>query len=836
MRVPVKLIADLVNFRLPSVSDLTDSIGSKLGEVDNVIDLAQKYQDAVIVKVIECHKIDQSDHLNLCLVDDNHFFSNVDRTTSGFIQVVCGASNVKPGLLTVWLPPNTIVPNTFEGKQFKLSSKVLMNNMSHGMLASLKELDISDNHDGIIELSNDHQPGDKFAEKYGLNDQVIVIENKMFTHRPDCFGVLGVAREVSGILNQPFISPDWYKNTDHLLETETTNPDLVIDNQIPDLVPVFKAIIIDNVTIKPSPLWLQIELQKLGVRPISNVVDITNYIMFLTGQPLHAYDYNKLKQKSKNDIAELIVRKSVSNEALTLLNGKVLKLDDEAIVIATSNGIAGLGGVMGGLETIVDQTTTKIVLEAATFDMYSIRKTSMKYGLFSDAVTRYTKGQSPFQIDFVLSYATKMIHDIISGCNFNKIISAKSKDLSSNSDIDLSTEDINRLLGSQLSTDDVGRILSNVEFEVEFKNDILKIRSPYWRTDICLKEDIIEEVGRLYGYDLIDKKSLVRSIKPINKNQEFEINNQIRSFMVARGASELLNYSFVSQKLISNFKQNIADAYRVTNATSPDFEYYRLGLTASLLDKVHSNIKLGFDRFVIYELGRIHSKKLGLNNSAGDVPNYSRRFSMVYAMNDKISKGIVGSSYFWAKKYLDDLFKLYNLKVEYRDITSANLIFKDDIKAYDSGRSASIYLYGQCYGLIGEYEGSVEKAFKLPKFAVGFELDMAIFNNHELISDYRAISKFPAIYRDLCFNIDCSTSYSELFNELRSCIDHNINQTTDYSLVPLDIFSKNLNGQKHVTFRLQISDQQQTLNDQLVNQIVDQISADILSNIGAQLI
>ncbi len=836
MKLSINLLAKLVNFELPPISELTSVIGSKLAEVEEVIDLSEKYKDIIIVKVVTCQKIEKSDHLNLCFIDDGMVVKDIKRNNDGFIQVVCGAANVKAGLITAWIPPGSIIPNTFNKEPYKLLSKEILGNISNGMLASSKELDISSDHTGIIELTDQVTPGDKFADKYNLNDRIIVIENKMFTHRPDCFGLLGIARELSGILGHTFISPSWYKQLDEILEQQSNKSNLSIDNQIEDLVPVFRAVVIDNIVVKVSPLWLQIELMKTGIKSISNVVDITNYIMLLTGQPVHAYDYNKLINQSSSTEVKLIVRKSYQDEEIKLLNGQNLKLDDDTIVIATQAGIIGLGGVMGGLLSSIDESTTKIVLEIATFDMYSIRRTSMKYGIFSDAVTRYTKGQSPFQVNIILSYALKMILDTISGCYVVQSGTYQSNKLIKNQVINLSIDDINGLLGSKLSITNVVSILTSVEFEVGVQEKSLEVLAPDWRTDIHLKEDIIEEIGRLYGYDLIEKKELLRTVTPVSKYLNFEINNKIRSFMSARGANELLNYSFVSEKLINNFSQDVEEAYMVVNARSPEFKYYRMNLTASLLDKVHSNVKTGYDQFTIYEIGRVHSKRFELNSNFDDVPDFSRRLAMIYVLSDKLSKNIVGSSYFWAKKYLDGLFNLFNLMVSYQDINEADAIYETNIEAYQPGRAASIFVNDKCCGLIGEYNQAVKHFFKLPEFTAGFEIDTTIFTKNSNINCYKAISRYPSVYRDLCFEVASNVSFDKLLTTLRTILQENINQTMNYEILPIDIFSKGLNHNKRVTVRLKVYDYKQTLNDNVVNVLVQKISAMIFEQIKAKLV
>jgi phenylalanyl-tRNA synthetase beta chain len=285
--------------------------------------------------------------------------------------------------------------------------------MSNGMLASPKELAISDNHEGILEIDEDIAPGTSFVDAFDLRDDFVLdIENKMFTHRPDCFGWLGVAREVAGIQGKAFTSPEWYDET-ALEGTATTKEDtlpLVLTNEISELVPRFIAITLQNITVGSSPLWLQLRLARHGVRPINNVVDITNYLMLETGQPLHAYDYDKVRAQDANaKHATIGARYPNQNETLALLNGKTVTPHETAIIISSVDRAIGLGGVMGGADSEVTENTTNIILECASFDMYAIRRTAMEHGIFTDAVTRFTKGQSPLQNGAVAKRAVTML-------------------------------------------------------------------------------------------------------------------------------------------------------------------------------------------------------------------------------------------------------------------------------------------------------------------------------------------------------------------------------------------------------------------------------------------
>ena len=376
------------------LSSLTQKIGTQLGAIEDITDLSPKYQDAIIAKVITCQKHQNADKLSVCLIDDGGIQKDIPRNNENLITVVCGASNVKQGQTVVWLPPGSVVPSTFGKDNFVLSARELRGVVSYGMLASPEELDLNFSNGGILVLPAGN-PGDTFGDVYQLNDTIIELENKMFTHRPDCFGIIGVARELSAIMGKKFTSPEWYlkDNGQEQLNNEALPFNIDVKTQF---VPRFSAISMKNIAVSDSPIFIKSSLIKAGIKSINSVVDISNYLMLLTAQPIHIYDYDKVAKLSISNEPAVIARNSIKSEKLNLLNGKQISLiDEQSVVIATDKEAIGLGGVMGGSDTEVDESTKNIIIEVANFDMYNIRKSSMKYGIFTDAVTRNAKKQSP---------------------------------------------------------------------------------------------------------------------------------------------------------------------------------------------------------------------------------------------------------------------------------------------------------------------------------------------------------------------------------------------------------------------------------------------------------
>jgi phenylalanyl-tRNA synthetase beta chain len=604
------------------VDDLVDKIGAQLGAVDEVIDLGKKYEGALVVKVVDCIKHPNADKLSVCLVDDGKKTKGIDRNKEGLIQVVCGAPNVKAGQLVVWLPPGVTVPSSFDKDPFILEAREIRGQISNGMIASARELALGDDHTGILVLDDNAAPGESFASAYGLNDHIIDIENKMFTHRPDLFGMLGIAREIAGIQQNSFKSPSWYVQDADLHNDGRKNVlKLSVKNELPKLVPRFVAVAIKDVKVEESPVWLRIRLSSVGVRPINNIVDLTNFMMMETGQPLHAYDYDKVKS------GVLGVRMANDGEKVTVIGGKEIKLKTGAIVITDGEKAIGLGGVMGGASTQVDENTKNIILEVANFDMNTTRRTAMEYGLFTDAATRFTKNQSSRQQRAVLCKAVDDIKKIAGGRVASLIVDIDHAKKAPRPVI-VSTDFINERLGLELAPTEIKKILTNVEFIVESPSKTLSVTAPFWRTDIEIAEDIVEEVGRLYGYDHLNMALPSRSIKAAPRDKQLVFNSYIRDLLAEAGANEVLTYNFVHESLFKAAGQDKKLAYHLRNALSPDLQYYRLSVLPSLVEKVHPNIKLGYGSFVLFEIGKSHNKAIKDENEA-DLPKEIRSLAVV---------------------------------------------------------------------------------------------------------------------------------------------------------------------------------------------------------------
>lgn len=822
-------VSDLVP---DGIDGLVQKIGAQLGGVDGVEEIGSRYDGVLIVKVVKCDKLEDSDHLNICRIDDGGAAKGVERGDDGLVQVVCGAPNVREGLLVAWLPPGSTVPSSIVGGDpFVLEARKLRGQTSNGMLASPQELAIGTSHEGLLEIDRDVAPGTTFAEAYRTDGEMVIeMENKMFTHRPDCFGMMGITREIAGIQGKPFTSPDWYLDNHKQLDSASDLP-LIVKNELPELVPRLTAAVLGGLTVKPSPIWLQFVLQEVGIRPINNIVDLTNFWMLETGQPLHAYDYDKVKALSGGE-ATIVVRNPKPGEKITLLNDKEIEPRAEAIMIATDQKLIGLGGVMGGADTEVDDTTTNIIVECANFDMYSIRRTSMAHGLFTDAVTRFNKGQSPLQNLAVLNRIAQDLIEQAGGkvagpfIDDNHLEEAVLQRNAIHPAVSVSVSFINSRLGLELSADAIRQLLENVEFKVDADGDELQILAPFWRTDIELREDIVEEVGRLYGYDHLPLVLPKRDLTPIVKNQLLEAKDKIRARLSRAGANEVLTYSFVHEDLLKKVGQDPAKAFKLSNALSPDLQYYRLSLMPSLLDKVHMNVKAGYDEFALFEIGKVHA--LDQHDDDG-LPKEEEYTALVVTANDKLNKP--GAAYYQARYLLEYLVGADRL--EFKPVTK-DMEAYSTVQPYESSRTAFVSVKnGEFLGVIGEFKSSVTRNLKLPKFTAGFELDTTVLA--KLIADkktYQALPRFPKVTQDISLKVTADVAVGTIHDLISSQLAELQNQhyVTEFSC--LDIYQTETD--KHVTYRIKLASNDKTLTDGEASKILDGIAAVAKEKFGAE--
>ena len=809
-----------------TVDELATLIGARLVEIEGIENLGEKYKDVIVAKVVECSPLEGSDHLNVTKIDDGGVRSDVERDENGLIQVVCGAPNVRAGLLVAWLPPRSTVPETYGDEEpFVLGAKPLRGVMSNGMLASARELDLYDDHSGILELDKEAAPGSSFAELYELNDYLLDIENKSLTHRPDAFGVIGFAREVAGIQGLPFKTPDWLEALESTVENDGTLEAPRIEIEDARLSDRFQAIVLSGVDEKTkSPIQLQTYLARSGVRPINASVDVSNYLMLLTGQPSHTYDYDKVRAVAGDDFT-VRVRAARENETLVLLDGKEVQLDSADIVIAAGETAVGLAGIMGGQSTLVDESTKNVLLEVATFDLYHMRSSQMRHGIFSEAVTRFTKGIPAPLGTPVLVEAVRMLKEQ-TGARVSSGIVEDYPGTHNAISVHVSEPQVNQTLGTQFASEDIAELLGNVGFMVSFNGLEATVGVPYWRQDIHIAEDIIEEVGRLAGFDTINLTLPRRDFVAVRPDSFDSLRSEVRKCLVRAGANEVLTYSFVHGDTLRKAGQNPDNAYRIVNSISPELQYYRQTLTPSLLSNVFANVKAGYGSFALFEANKVHEKADGLTNE--QVPVEKDRVALV--LTDIKKRGV---AYYDAKHILEYVLSTLGVAVDYASYDGDGATaapFEPKRSAIITDRTTNAVL-----GVIGEYKKSVQKAFKLPEYTAGFEIDPRELQKsvEQVGLRYRPLSRYPGTERDVCFQVKQTVAYADVTAHAEQALA-STNLITSVS--PLDIYQPEEGDTKNITIRITLASYEKTMTNEEVTQVINTVIENVVQATDGKVI
>ncbi|MCA9328901.1 hypothetical protein KC959_03945, partial [Candidatus Saccharibacteria bacterium] len=490
-------------------------------------------------------------------------------------------------------------------------------------------------------------------------------------------------------------------------------------------------------------------------------------------------------------------------------------------------------GVMGGADTEVDKTTKTIVIECATFDMYSIRRTSMRHGLFTDAVTRYNKGQSPLQNDRVLTYLMKCMGEATGAEQASDVYDIFQG--ASNQAVQVSKDKIRAVLGADISNKEIETLLSNVELQVDLSEndeDLCWITAPFWRMDIAIPEDIVEEVGRLYGYDKLPVVLPPRGSKPASKNIVREFSNSLRQSLREAGANEVLTYSFVHGDLMRHTGTDPEKwAYHLRNAISPDLQYYRTSLMPSLLAKVRPNVKAQAGRddneFALFEVGKVHVKgEFEANES--NLPKQMRRLALVFAAEGKAAKNYEGSAYYQAKKYLDVIThgQATYLPLDTNEYPVA--------APFQKGRAAVVQVNDQILGVVGEFNHRAASHLKLPVFCAGFEVDVDLLQEHLKADQYQQLSTFPSTNQDVTLEVDEKTSWAHVEELLHAELAvAKAEQGYWYEIEPLDIYQAEGSDKKRYSFRIELTHHEKTLKTDEVNNLLEALSKAAHENLGA---
>ena len=732
-----------------------------------------------------------------------------DRT----LRIVCGAPNLKAGQIVPVALPGTRFP---EGTILKES--VIRGERSQGMICSEGELGLGTATAGIMVLDNETPPGLSLNQALHLSDTVL--ELGITPNRPDCLSLIGVAREIAGIFNSPLRYPDTSINDSQPRIDGFTS----VKIEAPELCPRYAARLLFGIKVGPSPHWLKDRLLSVGLRPINNIVDITNFVMLETGQPLHAFDFDRLARHC------IVVRKAMDGEPFFTLDQKQRRLSADMLMICDGEKPVAVGGVMGGMNSEIEADTTRVLLESAYFNPVSIRKTSKRLGLSTDASYRFERGVDPDGTITAINRAAKLMAEI-TGADIVPGLIDEHPQPASSSRITLSVSDTNRLLGTDLKRDTVQALLQAIEFAVEPKNDNhLVVTPPSFRVDVSRPEDLMEEVARHWGYNKIPSTYPAIPARGRAVNSRLILRRILKQFMVGFGFSEVINYSFIAANSSDRLRLHRDDPRRNTvvilNPLTEEQAEMRISLVPGLLETVHRNLSKQEKNLRLFEIGKI----------------YTGRGREELPLESEILAGLLTGSLredsWLGGERVCDFYDLKGVVEALLDRLGVNGIeFKklerNDCSYSRPGYSALILADARPLGRIGEIAPPVLNDFDLKQTAYIFELDVdELLPMIPTAKVSRALPKFPSVSRDATLIVDKSVEAGRILKGVEE-----LNEELIEAVQLFDVFEGRPipSGKKSISFRIVYRSAQRTLEDEEVNRLHKSITSTLLDQFKATL-
>ena len=776
-------------------------------EVEEIQLVAPVFSNVVVAEVVEVTKHPNADRLNVC---------QVDAGTGTLLNIVCGAPNVRPGMKVPCAMAGAILPPGEDGKPFEIKVGKLRGVESQGMLCSARELKLSEDHDGLLALPDDAPVGQNFRDYYELNDLKFTV--KLTPNKADCLSVLGIAREVSALTGAELKIP---AGTVVVVNTQERLP---VKISAPDLCGRFSGRIIRGVNAKAqTPDWMKRRLERSGQRPISALVDISNYVMLELGRPSHIFDLDKIH-------GGLEVRWGKSDEFLKLLNGNTVAVDSSVGVIADDQEIESLAGIMGGDSTAVSLETQNIYLEAAFWWPQAIQGRARRYNFSTDAAHRFERGVDYATTVEHIERITALIVEICGGKETQVgPIDDHIVNLPQRKPVTVRTERAVRVIGVPILDEQIADIFTRLGLQFSQQSGVFTVTPPSYRFDIEIEEDLIEEIARVYGFENIPAVSPVAPntmrIAPENTRSLFAIRRQL----VDADYQEVVNFSFVEEDWEKDFSAN-TDPVRLLNPIARQLSVMRSSLLASLVANVRYNLNRKLNRVRVFEIGTVYLRNATTCDGELSVAGYDqpkRVAALAYGpvAEEQWGQSTRNADYFDIKADLEALFSPKVLQFA-----------KFEHPALHPGRSAQVLVDGKCIGWIGELHPRWQQKYELPFAPVVFEIDAVALQVRD-IPVYQEISKFPAVTRDIAVLVKQSLPAQTLLDTFVSEGKSNDACAIMQAVVLFDEYrGKGLsNDEKSLAFRFTLQDTQNTLQDEKVEAAMAAFIAAVDQKHGARL-
>ena len=773
-----------------NVEDNANALAEKITrggiEVEGVEYLAEEISNVVVGYVVSKEKHPDAEKLNVCQV-------NVGEEEN--LQIVCGAPNVDAGQYVIVAKVGAKLPG------IKIKKAKLRGVESQGMICSLAELGLSKSvvpknyQEGIYVFETDQELGSDVVEVLGLNDYILDLS--ITPNRADALSMRGLTYELGALYNNKVNFNDVEKEENY----EATSLQVSIES---DSCRNYVVQIVKNVEVKSSPLWLQTRLMNSGIRPINNIVDITNYVLLEFGQPMHAFDKDLVGDK-------IVVRDAKEGEVLETLDGEERKLQTTDLVITDGTRAIALGGVMGGKNTEVSEETKNIILESAYFNPTSVRRTSAAHGLRSDSSARFEKGIDPNMQKAALARAVELILELCPNAVVESSVGVVNKE--EEKVVEITTSYINNYLGITLSTEEIAAILEGLSFTVEVTGENLVVKVPTRRPDISIKQDLVEEVIRIYGYD-----NLASTLPKFSKTTKGGLTysqrmvRDLRAVYASLGFNDTINYSLVSEEEATEYTLEDHHKVRLLMPMTETHSTLRQSLVPGLLNTVQYNVARKQKDLKLLEIGRVFF-------GSGDdniQPKETLYLSAALTGEERATKWLKESSsldFFAAKGYLEVVFDRLGLdeKVTYK---------KSKLEGMHPGRFAEVHLGEKRIGFIGEVHPQVADKLGLNTTYV-FEINLdEVISESKVKPKYEEVTKYPEITRDIAMLVDVKDEYQNIYNVIESV---NSKLITKVELFDLYVGAELLVGKKSLALTITYSDKQKTLTDEEVTAVHDKV-------------
>ena len=769
-----------------SVEEIANAL-TMIGQEVEAIDIQGKdLGNVVIGQIVEFDKHPNSDRLTLLKV-------NVGEEEP--LQIICGATNHKLNDKVVVAKIGAVLPGNFKIKKSKIRDVE-----SFGMLCSDAELGLAKESEGIIILPEDAPIGKEYREYAGLND--VIFELEITPNRPDCLSHIGIAREVAAYYNRKVKYP-----VIEIAETiESVNTVIKVNIEDKDRCKRYMGRVIKNVKIKESPEWLKTRIRAMGLNPINNVVDVTNFVMFEYNQPMHAFDLDKVE-------GNITIRAAKENEEITTLDGVERVLKNGELVIADDEKAIAIGGVIGGQNTQIDDDTKNIFVEVAYFTPENIRRESRDLGIFTDSAYRNERGMDVENLAVVMNRAVSLLAEVAEGEVLSEVID-KYVEKPKRAEISLNLEKLNKFIGKTLTYEEVGKILTHLDIELKPLGDgTMLLTPPSYRADLTRPADIYEEVIRMYGFDNIEAKMPVMSIESGEENTNFKISRIVREILKELGLNEVINYSFIPKftKELFNFGEEVIE---IKNPLSEDMAVMRPTLLYSLIANVRDNINRNQTDLKLFEISKTF-KKLGEGQNGLAIED----LKIALILSGREEKNLWNQSksdysFYDLKGYLEFLLERLN-------VTKYSLTRLTNNKNFHPGASAEIKIGEDVIGVLGELHPNLVNYFGIKREKVFFaELNLTSLLKYIKIKvNYETISKYPEVLRDLAITLDKSVLVGEMVKEIKKKV--NLIEKIDI----FDVYSgdKIDKDKKSVAMSIVLRDKNRTLTDEDIDKAMTAI-------------